>query len=124
MNTLLIIILAFATPLYALLWHNQPARNQREKKIAIEAAFTLLLNPSWLANTASRIVHLFLPAFQEDGKPQSFMLTARQQSNCNLQRRAPTKPRGRIKQWEESPACGTNGTSNMQSRTKNTAQEP
>lgn len=30
MNTLLIITLAVAVPVYALLWHNQSARNQRE----------------------------------------------------------------------------------------------
>jgi hypothetical protein len=42
MNTLPIITLAVAIPVYALLRHNQPARTQKEKTTAIEAAFTFL----------------------------------------------------------------------------------
>ena len=42
MNTLLVITLAVAIPVYALHWHNQPARTQTDKTTAIEAAFTFL----------------------------------------------------------------------------------
>ena len=44
MNTLLVITLVVAIPVYALHWHNQPARAQSEKPSAIEAAFTFLSN--------------------------------------------------------------------------------
>jgi hypothetical protein len=55
MNTLLVITLAVAIPVYALLWHNQPARTQGEKTTAIEAAFTILLSPSWPAKIAALV---------------------------------------------------------------------
>lgn len=57
MNTLLVITLAVAIPVYALHWHNQPARPQREKTSAIEAAFTFLLNPHWATRIAARVAH-------------------------------------------------------------------
>jgi hypothetical protein len=57
MNTLLMITLAVALPVYALLWHNQPARTQRDKTSAIEAAFTLLLSPHWATRIAALVRH-------------------------------------------------------------------
>lgn len=58
MNTLLVITLAVAIPVYAVLWHNQPARAQKEKTTAIEAAFTSLFNPSWLTRIAALVARL------------------------------------------------------------------
>jgi hypothetical protein len=57
MNTLLVITLAVAIPVYALLWHNQSVRTQKEKTSAIEAAFTFLFNPSWLTRNAALVTH-------------------------------------------------------------------
>ena len=57
MNTLLIVALAVAMPVYALLWHNQPGRAQKEKAIAIENAFTFLFNPSRLTRIAALVAH-------------------------------------------------------------------
>ena len=57
MNTLVVITLAVALPAYALLWHNQPARTEREKTRAIEAAFTFLFNPYWPARIAALVAH-------------------------------------------------------------------
>ena len=57
MNTLLIITLAVAIPAYALLWHNQAACARHEKITAIEAAFTVLFNPSWLARFVAPVAH-------------------------------------------------------------------
>ncbi len=57
MNTLLVITLLVALPAYALLWHNQPARTQREKTRAIEAAFIFLLNPYWPTRIAALVAH-------------------------------------------------------------------
>lgn len=57
MNMLLVITLAVSIPAYALLWHNQPARAQKKKTTAIEAAFTILFNPSWLTRTVALVVH-------------------------------------------------------------------
>ena len=57
MNTLMIITLAVAIPVYALLWHNQPARTQCEKPRAIEAAFTFLFNPYWPTRIAALVAH-------------------------------------------------------------------
>ena len=106
MNTLLIIALAVAMPVYALLWHNQPGRAQKEKAIAIENAFTFLFNPSRLTRIAALVAHWVAsnilrslkkfaaqvsnpavsptskPAERGNcGKPQSFMLTAGQKFN-------------------------------------------
>jgi hypothetical protein len=58
MNTLLDITLIIAIPAYALLWHNQSARAQKEKATAIEAAFTFLFDLSWLKRTAARVADL------------------------------------------------------------------
>jgi len=57
MNTLLVITLAVALPAYALLWHNQPARTQKEKTSAVEAALAFLLNLSWLTRIAALVAH-------------------------------------------------------------------
>jgi hypothetical protein len=57
MNTLLVITLAVAIPVYALHWHNQPARAQKEKTTAIEATFTFLFDPSWLVRIAALVAH-------------------------------------------------------------------
>ena len=57
MNTLMIITLAAAIPVYALLWNNQPARTQRGKTTVIEAALTFLFNPSWLTRIAALVTH-------------------------------------------------------------------
>jgi hypothetical protein len=57
MNTFLVITLLVALPAYALLWHNQPARTQREKTRAIEAAYTFLLNPYWPTRIAALIAY-------------------------------------------------------------------
>lgn len=58
MNMLLTITLAVAIPAYALLWHNQPARTQKEKTTAIEAAFTFLFDPSWLIRNMALVANL------------------------------------------------------------------
>jgi hypothetical protein len=58
MNTLLAITLTIAVPVYALLWHNQPARAQKEKATAIEAAFCSLFDLSWLKRTAALVADL------------------------------------------------------------------
>ena len=55
MNTLLIITLAVAIPVYAMLWHNRPARTQQVNTTAIEAAVTILLNLSWLTRIAALV---------------------------------------------------------------------
>ena len=106
MNTLLLITLAIAIPAYALLWHNQPARTEREKTRAIEDAFTFLFNPYWPTRIAALVAHWvasdtwrLLKKFVTEaakpavsptsksaergncGKPQSFMLTAGQKFN-------------------------------------------
>jgi hypothetical protein len=57
MNTLLVIALAVAIPVYALFWHNRPVRMQKEKTTAIEAAFAFRFNPSWLARLADLLTH-------------------------------------------------------------------
>jgi len=57
MNTLIVITFAVALPAYALLWHNQPARTEREKTRAIEAAFTFLTNPYWPTRIAALVAH-------------------------------------------------------------------
>ena len=48
MNTLLVITLAVAIPVYALLWHNQRACAQTEKTTATQAVFNFLFNLTWL----------------------------------------------------------------------------
>jgi uncharacterized membrane protein (DUF106 family) len=57
MNTLLVITLVVAIPVYAWHWHNQPARAQSEKPCAIEAAFTFLFNPYWPTRVAARVAY-------------------------------------------------------------------
>ena len=109
MNTLLLITLAIAIPAYALLWHNQPARTEREKTRAIEAALTFLFNPYWPTRIAALVAHwiasniwTLLKKFVAEaakpsvsppskpaergnsGKPQSFMLTTGQKFNRTL----------------------------------------
>ena len=57
MNTLLVIMLVVAIPVYALHWHNQPARPQREKTTAIEVALTFLFDFSWLTRITALVAH-------------------------------------------------------------------
>jgi len=108
-NTLIVITFAVAIPAYALLWHNQPARTQREKARPIEAAFTFLFNPYWPTRIAALVAHWVAsnilrslkklvaqlskpavsPTFKSAergncGKPQSFTLTAGQKFNRTL----------------------------------------
>ena len=65
MNMLLVITLAVAIPVYALHWHNQPARTQKEKTTTIEAAFTFLFNPYWPARITALVAHWLFKHFNK-----------------------------------------------------------
>lgn len=78
MNTLLIITLAVATPAYALLWHNQPARPRKEKTTANDTTFAFLSNPSCLSRITALVTHWVasnIPAKWQTAKIQAHSLT-------------------------------------------------
>jgi hypothetical protein len=81
MNTLMLTILFVGLPAYALLWHNQPARRQKEEKSAIEAAFTFLLNPTWLAKIPTLAARFVFPSIAR--KWLTAKIHAYRQRQCN-----------------------------------------
>jgi hypothetical protein len=66
MNTLLIIALAVAMPVYALLWHNQPAHPQKQES-------------SWLEQELLRPRRI--PLFHKSGPPPKAVPEARNSEN-------------------------------------------
>jgi hypothetical protein len=81
MNTILLTILFVSLPAYALLWHNQPARRQKGEKSAIEAAFTFLLNPTWLAKIPGLAARFVFPSIPR--KWLTAKIHAHRQKQCN-----------------------------------------
>ncbi len=57
MNMLLVITLIVAVPVYAPVWHNQPARTQKGKTTVKEAFATCPFGPAWLMRIAALVRH-------------------------------------------------------------------
>ena len=81
MNTLLLIILFVGLPAYALLWHNQPARRQKGERDSIEAAFTSLLNPTWLPKIPALAARFVSPGIPGKWLPANIHACRQKQSN-------------------------------------------